>query len=152
MPVLSVPPAKVDGMWHPWRAIRSRPEITVRWQPLDGRLGTWCLHTHTITMHPGQGQAQGRVTATHELVHAERGHRGCQPPAVEASVMREVSRRHITTRALVSAVLFYGETNLAALAEELWCDEETVRTRLDHLHPAERGYLTQRLAARDGAA
>lgn len=138
-------------MWHPWRAIRARPDITVRWAELDGRLGTWHNDSRTMTLEKRQGQAQCRATATHELVHAERGHRGCQPGPVEDSVRREVARRHISIYALVDAVLFYGETNIAALADELWCPQDTVVTRLLHLHPAERGYLTQRLRAQDGA-
>lgn len=139
-------------MWHPWRAIRARSDITVRWADLDGRLGTWHNGTRTMTLNKRQGQAQGRVTATHELVHAERGHHGCQPDLVEAAVCREVARRHVPIYALADAVLFYGETNTAALAEELWCDEDTITTRLLYLHPAERGYLTQRLQAQDGTA
>lgn len=150
--VLSDRDCRVVGVWHPWRALRERSEITVRWERMDGRLGAWCADTNTIRMHPGQGQAQGRVTATHEQIHAERGHRGCQPDAVEVSVRKATARRCITLYSLADAVLFYGTDDLAALADELWVDVETVHTRLTHLHPAERGYLERRLAARDGAA
>lgn len=142
----------MPGVWHPWRALRERSEITVRWERMDGRLGSWCADTRTIRMHPGQGQAQRRVTATHEQIHAERGHRGCQPDAVELSVKKTTARRLVSIYDLVDAVLFYGEHNVSALAEELWVDVETVQIRLEHLHPAEAGYLSQRLAARDGAA
>lgn len=150
--VLSEAPPWITGVWHPWRALRERSEITVRWERMDGRLGAWCADTKTIRMHPGQGQAQGRVTATHEQIHAERGHRGCQPDAVELSVKKATARRCITLYALVDAVLFYGAEDLVALADELWVDIETVMIRLTHLHPAERGYLERRLAAKDGAA
>lgn len=152
MSILSVPPASIPRMWHPWRTLRSRPEITVRWHRMDGRLGAWDARSQTIWMHPDQGQAQGRVTATHEQVHAEWGHDGCQPPAVELQVMKETARRHVPIYDLVDAVLFWGESDYEALAQELWCDIQCVRIRLEHLHPAERGYLQQRLAARDGAA
>lgn len=67
-------------------------------------------------------------------------------------VRKEVARRLITVHALADAILFYGEVDLAALAEDLWCDEASVTLRKHHLHPAERGYLEQRLLARDGAA
>lgn len=105
-----------------------------------------------MTLDPRQLQAERRCTATHELIHAERGHRGCQPPAVELSVRSECARRLIGINALVDAVLFYGEQNLPALADELWVDVETVTIRLNHLHPAERGYLDRRIAARGDAA
>lgn len=138
-------------MWNPWRTIRARPDITVRWRRLDGRLGEWCERTRTMTLDPRQLQSERRVTATHEAIHAERGHDGCQTDSVELSVRKETARRCITIYALVDAILFYGETDLPALANELWCDLDTVQTRKDHLHPAERGYIRQRLEARDGS-
>lgn len=103
-------------------------------------------------MHPGQGQAQRRVTATHEQIHCEWGHDGCQPDVVELAVKKETARRCIGIYDLASAVLFWDQRDLEALAEELWVDVETVTIRLTYLHPAERGYLERRLAARDGAA
>jgi hypothetical protein len=148
----SVPPVRTHHLWHPWRALRHKPHVQVVWEPLDGRLGAWDARTSTIYMHPRQGQAQGRVTATHEQIHQEWGHDGCQPERVEVRVRKAAARRLISIYALVDAVLFWGDANLPALAEDLWVDVETVRVRLDHLHPAERGYLQQRLAARDGAA
>jgi hypothetical protein len=148
--VLSDPSRTVPRVWHPWRTIRSRSDITVRWRRLDGRLGEWCEDTHTMTLDPRQLQRERRCTATHEAIHAERGDR-CGDPKTEARVRRETARRLISIRALGDAYLFWGD-DLASLAEELWVDEDVLRTRLDHLHPAERGYLQQRLAGRDGSA
>lgn len=154
---LSVPPCRLPQVsthhrWHPWRALRHKPHVDVVWQPLDGRLGAWDATTSTIYMHPRQGQAQGRVTATHEQIHQEWGHDGCQPEPVELRVRKETARRCIGIYDLAEAALFYGCENPLALAEELWVDVETVVVRMDHLHPAERGYIEQRLRARDGAA
>lgn len=149
---LSEAAAVMPAVWHPWRTLRHRPEITVRWERMPGRMGEWCQRTKTITLHPDQLQRERRTTATHETIHAERGHDGPCTGAVELSVKKEAARRLIGIYALAEAVLFYGQEDLPALAEELWTDEEHVAIRLQWLHPAERGYLEQRLAARDGAA
>jgi hypothetical protein len=103
-----------------------------------------------IRMAKGQLQVERRCTITHEMIHVERGDAGCDARA-ELLVRRETARRLIPIRTLGDAYLFWGD-DLAALAEELWVDEDVLQTRLEHLHPAERGYLQQRLAARDGAA
>lgn len=143
-PALRMPPMSAP-LWHPWRALRDREDVTVRWRRMPGRLGHWCADSRTVTFHPGQGQAQRRVTATHEQIHIEWGHDGCQPASIELAVRKETARRCIGIYALVNAVLFYGEHNLPALADELWVDVETVQTRLEYLHPAERGYIQQLL-------
>lgn len=149
MTVLSDQPCKVQRVWHPWRAIRNRPDITVRWRQMDGRLGEWDERTRTMTLDPRQLQRERRVTATHEAIHAERRDRCGGDERVEWIVRRETARRLICIHALADAVLFYGEHDLAALAEELWVDEDTVEVRRQTLHPAERGYLRHRVALRD---
>jgi hypothetical protein len=151
MTVLSDPSAKVQRVWHPWRTIRNRPDITVRWRRLDGRLREWCADIRTITPDPRQLQRERRCTATHEAIRAERGDR-CGDPKTELLVEKASARRLIGIYPLTEAVLFHGTTDLAAFAEELWVDEKTAQIRLEHLHPAERGYIERRLAAREGAA
>jgi len=103
-----------------------------------------------IRMAKDQLQVERRCTLTHELIHIERGDQGCEARAEDA-VRRETARRLIPIRALGDAVVFWGD-DLAALADELWVDEDTMQTRLDTLHPSERGYLKRRVALRDGAA
>lgn len=46
-------------------------------------------------MTPRQLQPERRCTLTHELIHIECGHSGCQPPAVELEVRVEAARRLI---------------------------------------------------------
>jgi hypothetical protein len=148
--VLSDPCLKVQEVWHPWRTIRSRSDITVRWHRLDDRLGEWCEETRTITLDPRQLQRERRCTATHEVIHAERGDR-CGDPKTEEHVRRETARRLIPIGALGDAYLFWGH-DLPALAEELWVDEDVLLTRLNTLHPSERGYLRRCVALREGTA
>lgn len=142
MPVMS---------WHPWRAIRNL-DVTVLWERRDDLLGSWDDDTRTMTFHPDQSQRQRRCTATHELVHAELGHRGHCAGKAELRVRKEAARRLISIYALGEALAFHGEDDVEALADELWVDPDTLATRLTWLHPAERGYLRRRLERREMGA
>lgn len=104
-----------------------------------------------IRINDGMLQTERRCTLAHELVHMEMGHSGPCTPGEELAVAKEAARRLIPVAELASAVSFHGE-NWPAVADELWVDETTLRTRLDHLHPAERGYLKRRLAMKEETA
>ena len=147
---LSVVACRVQPMWHPWRALAHRTDITVRWYATPGRLGSWCERTRTLTLHPGQGQAERRCTLTHELVHAELGHRGPCTGSVERRVSAEAARRLIGDEELVEALLWSRDEQ--ELSEELWVDVATVRTRLADLSDAEKADIDGRLWAREEAA
>lgn len=129
-------------MWHPWRALRGLPHVTLRQAELppfvraatDGR---------QILMHPELLQRERRSSLTHELVHIERGDTCACDAGDESRVRQETAHRLITLEALAAALAWTRD--IAELAEELWVDEITVRTRLEHLHPSERHYLKRRL-------
>jgi hypothetical protein len=150
MTVLSDVGRRMPGVWHPWRAIRERADITVKWEPIPGRLGQWCQRTMTMTLHPEQSQRQRRCTATHELIHAERGHYGACAPAVDRAVHAEAAYRLISLDELVDALLWSQDEQ--ELAEELWVDVATARARLDSLTTIEQNYIERRIAAREDAA
>jgi hypothetical protein len=137
-------------VWHPWRAIRERPEITVRWEPIPGRLGQWCQRTMTMTLHPEQSQRQRRCTAAHELIHAERGHYGACRSTVDRAVSIEAARRLIPLDHLADALVWSQDE--WEVAEELWVDVPTTRLRIETLTPQEKDYIERRIAAREGAA
>lgn len=143
---MSVSAPSVVRVFHPWRAIRERADLVVRWERLDGLLGSWCERTRVMTLHPDMNQAERRCTATHELIHAERGDTECDP-----SVHQEAARRLITIEALGEALAFYGG-DMHQVAEELWVDEDTLAVRLRHLHPSERGCLRRRLSMKENTA
>jgi hypothetical protein len=153
MTTLSVGTAWMPPMsfWHPWRAIRGL-DVTVLWERREGLLGSWDDDSRTMTFHPDQSQRQRRCTAAHELVHAELGHRGHCDGKADLRVHKEASRRLISIYALGEAIVIYGEQDREALADELWVDVDTLRTRMDWLHPAERGYLRRRLERREMGA
>lgn len=133
--------------YHPWRELRALTHIVVHWRELHP--GTWGLTDGyaNIWLDHHLGQVERRCTLAHELEHIRRGHRGCQPPAVEAAVEAAGARRLIPDPHALADALAWARGDLAAAAEELWVDEPTLAARLDrrHLHPAERAILTTRL-------
>ena len=139
-------------MYHPWRALRALgDEWTLEWAPLAGvvdKLGLTTWHDKTITLDPDQDQAQRRSTLAPELVHVERGPvADFYWPREERAVDQVAARRLIGIRELGEAMAWAHD--LAEAADELWVDEELVRVRLEHLHPAERHYLRRRLQQDD---
>lgn len=91
-------------------------------------------------------QAERRSTILHECLHVERG------PALSTLAAREELRVEKETARLllpnikdVADALAWARSTAEA-ADELWVDEQLLRCRLTYLHPAERGYLQQRLS------
>lgn len=132
--------------YDPYLSLRQRPDLTVVWGVEMPECGRWYDRLQTMLVRTGLSQAERRCTVTHELVHAERGDTSC-----DDSVHQEAARRLIPLEALAEAAVYHHE-DLVALAEDLWVDLDTLRTRLDHLHPAERGYLRQRLSMKEHTA
>lgn len=60
--------------WRPWRVLRGRPHLVLRWAPL--RPGRGLIEDHgggrrRITLDPGLDQRTRSETLGHELVHDE---------------------------------------------------------------------------------
>lgn len=134
-------------MYHPWRAFRRLHEWTLHLAKLP--TGTWA-ETHwpslTVTIDSRLLQAERRSAIAHELVHIERGPVPTDPVLAareEAAVEQETARRLIPLDRLVDALAWAH--NIEEAADELWVDVETLRVRLDHLHPSEKHHLRERL-------
>ena len=149
-PTLSDAPRRVDTMrrYNPWRALHQSPDITLLWARLDGCLGLWHERSRTMILDPRQSQVERRCTLAYEAVRAERRHDGPQSEREDASVRLEAARKLIDIYDLGDKIVWAQDP--AELADELFVDEATLLTRMQHLHPAEAGYLKARLAARDG--
>lgn len=121
--------------------------VIVTWVHLPH--GVWGLTDggHRVWLDARLGQAERRSTLAHELEHIRRGHHGCQPPAVEASVEHHAARRLIPDVHALADALVWARGHLGEAADELWVDVPTLRARLDptHLHPAEVEILRRRL-------
>lgn len=130
---------------HPWRELRALAHVTVHYGHLAP--GVWGLSAgDRIWLDSRLLQAERRCTLAHELEHRDRGHDGCQPPSVETEVNLAVARRLIPIGRLVTACRWAH--TLSELADELWVDEDSARTRLEHLRPWERAMLDQALEDR----
>lgn len=134
-------------MHHPWRELRQRPEWTLLIAALPaGILGYTCWDTRTVALTRGMSQAQRRATLAHELEHVDSGPAHPDPVLTardELAADKAAARKLISIRDLGEAMAW--STDLHEIADELWVDTATVRTRLQHLHPGERGYLERRL-------
>lgn len=86
----------------------------------------------------------------HELAHADRGDEHCSPKT-DRLVNREAARLALPDiKAVAAALLWSGDIN--EQADELKTMPALLRTRLEHLHPSERGYLLRRLSMKEYTA
>lgn len=132
-------------MLHPWRRLRDLAHVRLLWHD-GGPKGITNFANQTISLRRGMTQAERRSTVLHECLHVERG------PVLSTLAAREELRvEKETARLLLADLERLGDAlawahDLAEAADELWVDEQLLRCRLNHLHPAERGYLKRRLA------
>ena len=131
-------------MVHPWRMLRNAEHVLLDWHD-GGPMGRAIFATDTISLRRGLTWAERRCTVIHELLHLSRGPVSeCRGPAEEEAVRRETARIMLPdVRALGEAIAWAHDEHEAA--DELGVDVDVLRYRLRHLHPAERGYLRDRL-------
>lgn len=131
---------------HPWRDLRALAHVTLHltadlgpgvWGATDGARRIW--------LDTGLTQRERRSTLAHELEHLRRGHTGCQDPATERAVEAAAARYLLPEIREIADALVWAGCHLDAAADELWVDEQLLRARLEHLHPAERAILVERL-------
>lgn len=131
-------------MIHPWRRLRDLAHVRLLWHD-GGPKGVTNFAAQTISLRRGMTQAERRSTILHECLHVERG------PVLttlaareELRVERETARLLLPDIEAVADAMIWAR-NLAEAADDLWVDEQLLRCRLTHLHPAERGYLHRRM-------
>lgn len=129
-------------MWHPWRRLRELTHVVVVWARPSTEAPAATNGTDVIWMDRRLMQMERRCALTHELVHLDQGHHGCQPRAIEHAVRAEVARLHIPLEALVHAMPW--ALSLEDLADELWVTPMVLMDRLGGLTPAERTVLAAR--------
>ncbi|MCU1453101.1 MAG: hypothetical protein JWN46_1247 [Acidimicrobiales bacterium] len=136
---LGRPPAR----WDPWSALRSRPHILFRLDPVAATLGGGLLARRgdrtAIVIDPALDRRRRRCALAHELVHDERGG-GCDrvdaPPSWDAVVHREELRvdREVAARLVPAGELAHflqarvevgDPAALWEVAEEFDVDEAT---------------------------
>lgn len=132
---------------HPWRTLRSLPEITLLWHD-GGAKGYYDFTRQTISIRRGMTSAERRSTLQHELHHHYNGRfLRALLAKEEAACELAAARDLIDIRKLGEAMAWASD--IETVADELWVDIDLVRVRCERLHPAERAYLRQRLAHLD---
>lgn len=102
----------------------------------------------TIVLRTGMLIVEQRASLWHEIAHADRGDTvNCTN---ETKCQQEAARRGILLDDLADALLCLEYP--ADVADQLKTTVETLQTRLDHLHPSERGYLQRRLSMKESSA
>lgn len=99
------------GRWNPWRALRDRPHIELRFAYLGGSRGIWQRDAlgDVIVLDARLDRRSRRCVLAHELVHAERGigHGAASAATMareEEFVRREVARRLVPMDQLLALV------------------------------------------------
>lgn len=138
-------------MTDPWEALADQPDLLLVRAPIAER-GRYYHHLRAIVVRDDLLVVEERATLWHELVHADRGDEPCgiYDDRQDASCTKEAARRAIPLRALADALIW--SDCAYEVADELKTTTELLLARVNHLHPAERGYLAQRLRSRDGVA
>jgi len=139
----------------PYSFLAEHPDLSMTMAPLpDGERGRWYPDLHVILISDRLSQAERRCTLAHELVHRMRGDLHVADDLMRNRIERSchliAARLLIPLPDLVQAMLWSQEP--AEVAEQLWVDLETLQTRVETLHPAERGYLRRRLATKEMTA
>lgn len=140
----------VKHRYHPWRALRMLPHITVEWSRAVAR---GRVDGHTITLHPLLTQAERRSTLAHELVHIERGPVPDWAWPREELIVEEIAaRRLVDLDDLADAIVWHDGIAHDGMAEDLWVDRAILLARIRSLDDAERAYIEQVVARREGSA
>lgn len=133
--------------YDPYAELRARPDWTLAFVDMPDA-GRWYDRLQTMLVRKGMTQVERRCTVAHEVEHALAGD---QDPIDYATGARREETRHraaarklITFPDLLRAVLLHRH-DVAACADELHVDEDTLTTRIRALHPAERHALRRAL-------
>jgi Zn-dependent peptidase ImmA (M78 family) len=133
--------------YDPWRVLRDRlPDVVVGVVRLPRGRGWWMRGQRVILLDDRLTQAERRAVCAHEVEHALSDDDGCTcGPKAERRVRLLAARKLIPLDALVEALRWSRDES--ELADELWVDVDTVRTRLAGLTPAEQADIDSRLWA-----
>jgi hypothetical protein len=137
---------------NPWDHLDELDVVLVR-----GRIperGRYYHRQHVIVVRRGLRIVEERAILWHEIVHAENRDRPCGDTPIagktESWCWRQAARRAIPLQAILAALDW--SLDRSELADQLKTTEELLDVRTAWLHPAERGAIHRRLAAREDAA
>lgn len=136
-----------EHRYHPWRALRGLPHITLRWSAAVAR---GRIDGHTIILHPLLTQAERRSTLAHELVHLERGPAPPHLAAREELIVEEIAaRRLVDLDDLADAIAWHDGHAHDGMAEDLWVDRAILLARIRALNDEERAHINTIMARKE---
>lgn len=150
-------------IYDPWQDLRDRNHLTLAITRLP--IGdAWYLHdVPGIALDDRLTRVERRCVLAHELAHIDLGHMDQAANGLcwdlgtsriarrrELAADKIAARRLILTRRLAEALCSHDDQ--PSVADDLDVTERVLAVRLDHLHPAERGYITRRIAMRESVA
>lgn len=111
-----------------------------------------CVRDRVILIDRDRTRSERRCDLAHAIAHIELDHHDRRNEHDEAAAVRYASKMLIDVQDLANAIeQSSGELDESAAAY-LDVDMETLSVRCQHLHPAERAFLRQRLAHLEGAS
>lgn len=138
-------------MFSPWHYLADHhPNVRVIRTRLPGP-HRGCTDGRTIWIDDRLCQVQRRVVVCHETIHIERG-------IIPADALEErrvdllTAERMIAIDDLVDALRWHRHPTADALADALWVEPTTVRTRVDHLSGIELAHIESELDLNWGVA
>lgn len=140
---------------NPYQALHEELHVTLVFEHLPaGERGRYYPDLDLIVIDRGLNQKERRSTLMHELVHRMLGHEPTGDERLDArqekACEEEAARLLIPLVRLADAHL-WGK-HPSELAEELWVDVDTLRTRVMTLNPWEKDYINRRLQDQDWGA
>lgn len=145
--------------WSPWQHVAEQwPGVIVHRARLQEGRGWWCAAQQVIIVDDRLGRVASRCALSHELGHAELGHRSCDgyADAARATLRMErdaeawAARQMIGVDQLADALAWAHDR--AQAAAELDVVQDLLDVRLARLHPTEWHHLRHRLARLEEAA
>ena len=140
---------------NPYDLLDDIPHVTLVFDQLpDGERGRWYPDLELIVVDERLTQAERRSSLMHELTHRALGHVPTGDERLDARQEREceeeAARLLIPLSRLAEASL-WGRSPVE-LADELWVDVDTLKTRVFTLTSHEKAYINRRHEARDWGA
>lgn len=129
------------------------PDWVIRHRALGGIPEVLCRRRKVILIETGMTSAERRCALAHAIAHLDLDHQEARR-AFEAREERHAD--HLAARRLI-CLWDLADTRLGAFQVEEWAESlgvtaHILRTRVDHLHPAELAYVKLRLQAMDEVA
>jgi hypothetical protein len=134
-------------MYNPWADAGQRHgDWIIERVPLRGLHEVMCTKNKVILLEADRTKWERRCDLAHAIAHIDLGHTDRFDRKAEQAAVRRSVKMLIDLEPLGAALAESGGRVNARTAWSLGVDLETLRVRLQHLHPGERGHLARTLS------